>query len=86
MIIEDRKIIKFSGGLEQWEQEKRRLAGLASGKSPEAARQERMAGEEKLRLELRLARLSGLLGHASSLEEKEQLEAEYWEIIRALKK
>lgn len=86
LIIEDRKIIKFSGGLEQWEQEKRRLAGLASGKSPEAARQERMAGEEKLRLELRLARLSGLLGHASSLEEKEQLEAEYWEIIRALKK
>ena len=85
LIIEDKKIIKFSGSLEEWEQEKKRLAKQVSGKDPEAVRNERIAGEERMRLELRLARLNGLMGHAPSLEEKEELEAEYWEIVRALR-
>ena len=38
-----------------------------------------------MRLELRLARLNGLMGHAPSLEEKERREAEYWEIVRTLR-
>lgn len=85
LIIEERKIIKFSGSLEEWEQEKKRLAKQVSGKDPEAVRNERIAGEERMRLELRLARLNGLMGHAPSLEEKERLEAEYWEIVRTLR-
>lgn len=38
-----------------------------------------------MRLELRLACLTGKLGHAPSLEEKERMEAEYWEIVGKLR-
>lgn len=79
LIIENRKISRFAGGLEEYEQECRRRETLPKD------RQARVSQEERMVLELRLARISGLLGHAASLEEKERLEAEYWEIVRRLK-
>lgn len=81
--IDNRKIIKFSGSLTEWELEQKRrkdwnaLSGVKSRQKED---------EERMLLELQLARLTGQLGHAPSLEEKERLEAAYWEIVQKLKK
>lgn len=79
LLIENRKIIKFSGGMDEYEAEQRKKAEGAKEK------RERPEREERMRLELRLARLSGQLGHAPSLEEKERLEAEYWTLVARLR-
>lgn len=79
LILENRKISRFAGSLEEYEQECGRRKALPKD------RQERLSQEERMRLELKLARISGLLGHASSLEEKERMEAEYWELVRRLR-
>ena len=81
--IENREIIKFTGTLTEWEleQKRRRDWNALTG-----AKSRQKADEERMLLELQLARLTGQLGHAPSLEEKEQLEAAYWEIVQKLKK
>ena len=89
--IENREVIKFPGTMKEWEQEQKRREDwntLISNKRCEAtgnARSMKKMDEEKMLLELQLARLTGQLGHAPSLEEKERLEAAYWEIVRKLK-
>lgn len=89
--IENREIIKFSGTLEEWEQEQKRRRDWntsAVNKNSQAAgsvKSRKKADEEKMLLELQLARLTGQLGHAPSLEEKERLEATYWEIVEKLR-
>ena len=89
--IENREIIKFPGTLKEWEQEQKRRRDWNTpdiNKNGEAAcnsaRSRKKVDEEKMLLELQLARLTGQLGHAPSLEEKERLEAAYWEIVRKL--
>lgn len=63
--IDNRKIIKFSGSLTEWELEQKRrkdwnaLSGVKSRQKED---------EERMLLELQLARLTGQLGHAPSLE------------------
>lgn len=89
--IENREIIKFSGTLKEWEQEQKRRRDWntsAVNKNSQAAgsvKSRKKADEEKMLLELQLARLTGQLGHAPSLEEKERLEAAYWEIVEKLR-
>ena len=89
--IENREIIKFSGTLKEWEQEQKRRRDWntsAVNKNNQAAgsvKSRKKADEEKMLLELQLARLTGQLGHAPSLEEKERLEAAYWEIVEKLR-
>ena len=89
--IENRMIIKFSGTLKEWEQEQKRRRDwnistrTENDNTTDSARNRKRADEEKMLLELKLARLTGRLGHASSLEEKERMEAEYWEIVKKLK-
>lgn len=79
LLIENRKVVKFSGSCEAYrEEQKRRQDAADNGR-------ERIKKEERMRLELRLAQLGGALGHAPSLEEKERLEAEYWEIVKRLR-
>lgn len=78
--IDRQRIFKFAGTLAEYEAEQKRrehAAGTAD---------ERMAQEERMRAELRLARLGGLLGHAPSLAEKERMEAEYRELVECLKR
>lgn len=78
--IENREIIKFPGTLKEWEQEQKRRRDWntpISSKYSEAtgnAQSSKKADEEKMLLELQLARLTGQLGHTPSLEEKERLE------------
>lgn len=89
--IENREIIKFSGTLKEWEQEQKRRRDWntsAVNKNSQAAgsvKSRKKADEEKMLLELQLARLTGQLGHAPSLEEKERMEAAYWEIVEKLR-
>lgn len=80
LLIEDRKIIKFSGGVEEYEAECSQKSAAPKDKK------ERLEMEERMRMELRLACLTGQLGHAPSLEEKERLEAEYWDLIEKLRR
>lgn len=88
--IENRDILKFSGTLEEWELEQKRrkeweaLSGTVNGETTGKGKSARKNEEEKMLLELRLARLTGQLGHAPSLQEKERLEADYWEIVEKL--
>ena len=88
--IENRDILKFSGTLEEWELEQKRrkeweaLSGAVNGEATGKGKSTRKNEEEKMLLELRLARLTGQLGHAPSLQEKERLEADYWEIVEKL--
>ncbi len=77
--IEKQQVFKFSGTLAEYEAEQERQRHAAKDA------RERMTQEERMRAELSLARLNGLLGHAPSLEEKERLEAEYWELVEKLK-
>lgn len=90
--IENREIIKFTGTLEEWELEQKRrrdaetLGSTADGGRRADSRKNVRKGEEaRMLLELQLARLTGQLGHAPSLQEKERLEAEYWEIVEKLR-
>lgn len=89
--IENREIIKFPGTLKEWEQEQKRRDDWITpinhkhSEATDNARSRKKMDEEKMLLELQLARLTGQLGHAPSLEEKERLEAAYWEIVRKLK-
>lgn len=80
LMIENCRVRKFAGTLDAYEQ-----AQKEEGQKRAEAPGQRMAQEERMRLELQLARLSGQLGHAPSLEEKERLEGLYWEIVRKLK-
>lgn len=80
LLIENRKIVKFAGTLEAYRDEQKRRQRAAETKK------ERVSREERMRLELELARLGGQLGHAPSLEEKERMEAKYWEIVEKLRK
>lgn len=80
LLIEDRRILKFAGSLDAYEREKERET-----KRQKEDKKTRLAKEERMRLELKLARLTGQLGHAPSLEEKEKMEAEYWEIAKRLR-
>lgn len=77
--IEDHRVLKFAGSLDAYEQEREREAERK--KEDKGARLEK---EERMRLELKLACLAGQLGHAPSLEEKERMEAEYWDIAARL--
>lgn len=89
--IENRNIIKFTGTLKEWEQEQKRRRNwnisnrTENEKETDSTRRKKRTDEEKMLLELKLARLTGQLGHAPSLEEKERLETEYWEIVEKLK-
>ena len=89
--IENREIIKYSGTLEEWELEQKRrkdvetLSRTANGRKADGGKNVRKDEEERMLLELQLARLTGQLGHAPSLQEKERLEAEYWEIVKRLR-
>lgn len=82
LLLENGKVTKFAGTLTEYEEAQKRKA------EKEAEKQTAEAGglteAERMQLELRRAKLSGLFGHAPSLEEKERLEAEYWEITRKL--
>lgn len=80
LLIEDRKIIKFSGGMEEYEAECSKKSAAPKDKK------ERLEMEERMRMELRLACLTGQLGYAPSLVEKERLEAEYWDLIEKLRR
>lgn len=78
LLLEEKAVRKFPGTLKQYE---------AAEKDKKDKKEKGGAGlgeEERLRLELRQAHLTGLLGHVGSLEEKERLEAEYWQITRLL--
>ena len=80
LMIEDHGIRKFSGTLNEFEEAQKRKVQkklITPGI--------RLAQEERMRLELQLARLSGQLSHAPSLEEKERLEGLYWEIVGRLR-
>lgn len=89
--IENKGILKFSGTLEEWELEQKRrqeweaLSNTASGGTAGSQKSARKDEEERMLLELQLARLTGQLGHAPSLQEKEKLEADYWEIVEKLR-
>lgn len=89
--IENREILKFSGTLTEWESEKKRRrewetqGNTANGGKADSRKNVRKDEEERMLLELQLARLTGQLGHAPSLQEKERLEAEYWEITEKLR-
>ena len=80
LMIENYQIRKFAGTLDAYEQAQKEEAQKRA-----ADPGQRLMQEERMRLELQLARLSGQLGHAPSLEEKERLEGLYWEIVRKLK-
>lgn len=80
LLIRNKKVMKYAGGLAEYEAEgQKRLAAPKDKK-------ERIDMEERMRQELRLARLTGQLGHAASLEEKERLEAEYWMLVEKLRR
>lgn len=86
LILEDRRITRFAGGLSAYEEELQRRAEIRQRETGLAAGTGGLTMEERMRLELRQAKLAGQLGHAPSLEEKERLEAEYWEVTRLLRK
>lgn len=89
--IENREILKFAGTLEEWELEQKRRqeweikSSAANDGTADGGKNARKDEEEKMLLELQLARLTGQLGHAPSLQEKERLEAEYWKIVEKLR-
>ncbi len=71
LLIEEKRLVKFPGTLIEYEEEQEQRAA-------------RQSQEERLCLELQQAKLSGMLGHAPSLEEKERLEAEFWKVTKRL--
>ncbi len=91
VMIEERRLVKFAGTLTEYEKEQERKAerkkreGNQSLEGSENGQTAQKREEERLCLELRQAKLSGMLGHAPSLEEKERLEAEFWEITKRLR-
>ncbi len=90
-MIEEKRLVKFAGTLTEYEKEQERKAerkkreGNQSLEGSENGQTAQKREEERLCLELRQAKLSGMLGHAPSLEEKERLEAEFWEITKRLR-
>lgn len=83
LMLEDGKVTKFAGTLTEYEEAQKRKAEKEAEKKTAGA--DRLTEAERMQLELRRAKISGLFGHAPSLEEKERLEAEYWEITKRLK-
>lgn len=79
LLIQNKKVTRFAGTLTDYEEEQKRMSRLQP-----ANRDAQLSTEERMRLELQQAKLAGMLGHAPSLEEKERLEAEYWEVTRRL--
>ncbi len=79
LVIKDCNIQRICATLQEYEGE------CQKGERKPQNRQERISKEERMRLELRLANLTGRLGHAPSLDEKERLEAEYWGIVEKLR-
>jgi len=79
LLIQNKKVTRFAGTLTDYEEEQKRMS-----RPQPANRDAQLSTEERMRLELQQAKLAGMLGHAPSLEEKERLEAEYWEITRKL--
>ena len=79
LLMQDKKVTRFAGTLTDYEEEQKRMS-----RPQPANRDAQLSTEERMRLELQQAKLAGMLGHAPSLEEKERLEAEYWEVTRRL--
>lgn len=79
LFVENGSVRTFGGTYDQWEEDRqkkqeREQMKKAGGLSP----------EERMVLELRRAQLDGAIGKAASLEEKEVLSKEYWEVVRRL--
>lgn len=79
LVIRDRKIYKFHGNLEQFEESEKRRGNLKPGQAG------KLTEEDRLLLELEQARLAGQLARAKSPEEKEELERRFWEVTEKLR-